>query len=634
MKKHIINWFVLFLFGVAYSQNISHKEKVINDCNKINNEIHQGEYVKTMVKAKSLYKLYLIQKDTFGEFMARNLMGNIYLRKDEKTLAKKILLEDQKKIVSMKNSLLKDSLMIRNLNSIGDIEQENDELIKASEKFTNSLQIAMKIHDSSYISNNASDLASVYIQLSSYQNAKKYLNLSIKYDKSQESKQYFYTSLGNIGYFEKDFKNAKKYYEKASYLIAKNDYDLLKDSYTNLGAVCIFLGDFKKAHEYMIKSYHLKKKVNAPKRDIAEAILNLSTSFVMIKDYKKSIEYMIKCDSMTKDIPSVDYRKALYHSFYLNYKDISDFKNAIKYAEKYMIYKDSMINLENLTIVQNLKVKYETDIKDGQIKSQQLNIETLNRNKKIISCGLIILLILLTTTLILYGQKSRTQKTLLRKQEELASEKINNLIENQKVKIFQSFVEGQNKERERIAKDLHDNISGNLAAIKLRMSQIKNQTGEIQQILTNLDNTYDEVRTISHDLIPKKLSVNNFSGRIEQLVDFNNSSNLSITLDLFPINELNKLPNKIQLETYSIIQETLTNMHKHSKANKGFVTITLHNNYINILIEDNGIGLFNDNVNEGIGIKNIKSRIELLKGNFNIDSKNQVGTTININLPV
>jgi signal transduction histidine kinase len=370
-----------------------------------------------------------------------------------------------------------------------------------------------------------------------------------------------------------------------------------------------------------VEQYALKYNITS----LGGTYLSLSEIASLQGKMTLEYDYLKKADSFLANDYYLPDKQVLFEKYASYYGKIKDFDNKFLFELKSKEIKDSIHNRERVFLTKELEVKYESDLKNKKILAQQQLIRTKKTQQSWFIFGLCLLVGAILFMYFLHKKRLLAQK-------ELAYERINRILEEEKSKSIQSHLEGQNKERERIAKDLHDNISGNLAAIKLKMSQLQNQTSEIQQIVTSLNNTYHEVRTISHDLIPKKVSINTFSELIEQLVLFRNSSELSIILELFPKNEMNAIPQSVQLEIYSVLQELLTNIHKHSKASKGFVNMTLHNNYVNMLVEDNGIGFLNDNNKDGIGLQNIKSRIHDLKGSFHIES--QVGTVININIPI
>ena len=431
-----------------------------------------------------------------------------------------------------------------------------------------------------------------------------------------------YADLGYT-FKDKNIDSSFYYLNKAAPFFKKaNKATYYKINY-NIAACHIKRGELSTAESILkeVEQYALEYDVTS----LGYTYLLLSEIASLQDKTTLEYDYLKKADSFLKNDIYLPNKQVLLEKYASYYGKIKDFDNKFLFELKSKKIKDSIHNRERIFLTKELEVKYESDLKNTKIFAQQKLIKTQNKQQTWMVFGLA--LVFGAMLFMYFSHKKR-----LLAQKELASEKINRILEEEKSKSIQSHLEGQNKERERIAKDLHDNISGNLAAIKLKMSQLQNQTSEIQQIVTSLDDTYHEVRSISHDLTPKKVSVNTFFELIEQLVLFRNTTQLSITLELFPKNELNAILQSVQLEIYSVLQELLTNIHKHSNASMGFVTITMHNKYVNMLVEDNGIGFSNDKNKEGIGLQNIKSRLRDLKGDFHIES--QVGTIVNINIPI
>ena len=218
-------------------------------------------------------------------------------------------------------------------------------------------------------------------------------------------------------------------------------------------------------------------------------------------------------------------------------------------------------------------------------------------------------------------------------------EKSNLKLSHQK-EIIESIIVTQEKERKRIAQDLHDDISAKLNVINLNANLLKegNLTAEEYTIVNNgileaTDKTLESARKIAHNLLPPILEEFGFKAAIEELIgDFNKSKKINIAYNinypkafLVPQNELH---------LFRIIQELINNTVKHGKANNCALKISPTGKQLNFDYSDNGIG-FNKNDKDskkGLGMKNIESRVSLLKGNHHIKSKAGEGFKIVITL--
>jgi signal transduction histidine kinase len=212
---------------------------------------------------------------------------------------------------------------------------------------------------------------------------------------------------------------------------------------------------------------------------------------------------------------------------------------------------------------------------------------------------------------------------------------IEKLMQKQELQSAYSLIEGQEHERQRIAAELHDNIGGLLATLKIYsdLSLEKTEMQEVKRLNTKInglsENLSQEVRKLSHELDLRTLSGFGFKIAISQLCEAITESG---RLEVIPIIELQKPINEnISLNLYRIIQELFTNTLKHALATKARLEVALIENEITIIYEDNGKGFDTNNSLSGMGLKNIHSRVNLINGKLTIDSSSR-GTTFIIEL--
>lgn len=272
-------------------------------------------------------------------------------------------------------------------------------------------------------------------------------------------------------------------------------------------------------------------------------------------------------------------------------------------------------------------------------KDQQLKSLEINQQKKIRWFTIIAFLVLLVPIIGLlfqYYKRFKVQHLLNIKQVEITSQKIDGILKDQELELIKASISGQDKERQRISQELHDSIGGNLAAIKLQVNHLNaSNFTNIQKISLQLDETYQQVRSISHTLLPKKFSQNKFLEVLESyLKNISDASKIKISFIPYPKKEINELDEDIQIETFKIIQELLTNTIKHAKASEVEIQLNCIENIVNLLFEDNGVGFDAAKSEKGIGFINLENRIKKLNGSFVIDSKLKRGTIANIEIPV
>lgn len=322
------------------------------------------------------------------------------------------------------------------------------------------------------------------------------------------------------------------------------------------------------------------------------------------------------------------------------YKRKGDFKNAYHIITQYLALNNTIAREQNAKSVRDLEVRYETLQKEKQINNleaaQQIKENEIDRQKTIKNAfliGFLIILIPSISFLVVYYQKLQAQSTLNAQQELLKQQEVTALMQTQELELARASMNAQNKERHRIARELHDSIGGNLGAIKLQLTQ--NETSSTQRLLAQLDSTYEQVREISHSLIPKELSEHIYVEVIRHYIEsFSKGQAFKVTFLSLKQQYLNKLDRDLQVSLFNIIKELLTNAYKHAKASEIEVQLNYDKktNEIQLLYEDNGVG-FNVSKNaKGIGLKNIEHRVKEYKGNLTIDTAPNRGTVISITL--
>lgn len=202
--------------------------------------------------------------------------------------------------------------------------------------------------------------------------------------------------------------------------------------------------------------------------------------------------------------------------------------------------------------------------------------------------------------------------------------------------IFDALQEGQEKERTRLAQELHDGVGAKLSGLKMTMEYLNNNVKEhttlISKVFSGVSETLEEVREISHNLQPY-FSNHSIEQLLAQLIEQHNATgNCSYSLAIVPLE--NELEEYLKLHIYRIISELLNNIRKHAQATLASIQINVEHSIMEIVVEDNGIGIREGRHNqEGIGLKNVMTRVSVCKGRMNIDSS-QRGTTIIIEIPI
>jgi signal transduction histidine kinase len=213
------------------------------------------------------------------------------------------------------------------------------------------------------------------------------------------------------------------------------------------------------------------------------------------------------------------------------------------------------------------------------------------------------------------------------------------LIEEEKIKRISSLIDGQEMERKRLARDLHDSLGQMVLAANLKLEQsknsddkqLKNKIIETQELLKII---IKELRVISNNLTPSVLI--NF-GLNEGLNNICNETKINTGINIqykFENIDEKTISEKDQIYIYRIVQEAINNITKHSKAQNAIVSLYKKQNNINLCIEDDGCGFSLNQKSKGNGIANLQERVKLLNGSIEIETEPGAGTRIKISIPV
>ncbi len=324
------------------------------------------------------------------------------------------------------------------------------------------------------------------------------------------------------------------------------------------------------------------------------------------------------------------------------YHETGNNGKAYDYLQKAVALKDSLLLEANVNQINTLAAIYETDKKQKEIFQLQTEkyvqsaaIKEKSFLNKLFIAAIAGLLVFIGLIYRIY--KNRHQ--LLRQEKELQQQKITDLEKDKQLLTIEAMLKGQEEERGRIAKDLHDGLGGMLSGTKLSFINFReeliltpNSERRFVQSVSMLDNTIGELRKVAHNLMPEVLLR---FGLEEALRDFCSSIQASSGIKIIyqQLGNKRKLENPAETAVYRIVQELVNNALKHAGATQIVVQLTMHNDKTTVTVEDNGKGFDNKkNASKGAGLINIQHRVNYFKGSIDIDSEQGNGTSVTIEL--
>jgi signal transduction histidine kinase len=308
------------------------------------------------------------------------------------------------------------------------------------------------------------------------------------------------------------------------------------------------------------------------------------------------------------------------------------FRDAFHYAKKRIAVSDSMKIIGQNEAINEMETKFRTAEKEKQLAVQELEINKKNQYMRIF----------IITTLVFLGAGVftyfyfRNKKKLSEQREINLQQKLKEKEQAEQLKVTKAILDGEERERERVAKDLHDGLGGMLAGVKINLSTwSSNHLEEIQyesfhKILNQLDSSVSELRRVARNLMPESLLNFGLEIALKDLCEFYMKDGL--TIDFQAINIQKNLPLNLQVNIYRIVQELLNNAVKHSNADNILVQCSQNGEEFYITVEDNGKGITESEMSKvkSLGLKNLQNRVDFLKGKMEIQSIQNEGTTINI----
>lgn len=517
--------------------------------------------------------------------------------------------------------------LVKIYNNLGAICYSKKKYNESLSYFLKCVDLDIKLKNESSLSSDYNNISAIYANLFEYNKgidyALKGLSYSLKYNdiKAEINAK---INLGNLYKGKKEFNKAIRYSLSAEKLSKKNsDLYNLAIIYNNLSTIYSNLLQYDSAYFYIQKSYDIKKNISN-EQNLISTIGNMGGILTYQKKYVDAKKMLVKANNLAMKHKEYDYLLNQLQNLAIVYSNLNQHDSVQFIMNQLRLYYDSANKMKFDTIFHELEAKYQTAKKEEQINTQQKILEKEKKIKILYISIFVLAAIILVIIIIVNKIKSKNKTQLLIKEE-------------QKIAL-KKVLEAEEKERGRIAKDLHDGVVQDLTFLKLKINSIiesktEKNNNQLQEILENLDQASKDIRDISYQMMPVVLKEHGLVKALEDLFQRASLYNI-IKFDFKKIGDIGRFNESLETNIYRICQELMNNSIKHSGAKNVNLLILLKDNYLTLTFEDDGNGFNIDNVNKGIGLNSLSSRINMINGSFEMDSKHSKGTACYLRIPI
>lgn len=449
--------------------------------------------------------------------------------------------------------------------------------------------LARKINNPIWLTSALNDLGTTYGQLRQMDKAKACFTEALALSKTTDDKNMesaVYLNLGDILFQQREYEATKPYFENALRISEELEaYETMAIAKKALALYYVFKKDYKTAEQF------------------AQEALTLTYQF-NLRTEREKIFYVLSTIAHHKH----------------------DLRKAEQYTEQSMLLGDSLLNETVQKNISDINIKYETARKDQELKLKEATIKQKSTFNSLLILGTVALIVVLFLMYITYKQRQGLQQ-----------QRINELEAEKKLTATEAVLKGEEQERTRLAKDLHDGLGGMLSGIKYSLNAMKgnlimtpDNAHAFERSLDMLDNSIREMRRVAHNMMPEALVKFGLDAALKDFCnDINQSPALNVRYQSIGLQAVT-FSQTTSITLYRIVQELLNNAMKHAVAKNVIVQISNENNHISVTVEDDGKGFDSSILQKsgGMGWKNIESRIAYLKGGLDIQTAPGKGTSV------
>ncbi len=531
------------------------------------------------------------------------------------------------------------------LEQLGNFYFHNENYEKATPCYLNCLQIEEKLGDEIRFAKMNLNLGRIYNYMEITEKSIDFLQKALEIFQEHNdtlNTTLTFESLGSI-YFNRNFweqtTRAQKdenydlsvaFYRKAEEL-ANLTGDKVRRANILQGISSVYnrTGKSENALENILETLSIYKDLNDSER-ISDALFALGITYDKLGQHDDAIKYLNEALEMGKKV-NMGGVHWIYESLAEANYNAGNYKLSRDMYVKFINTRDSVLNLEKSHQILELETKYQTEKKQSEIEKLTL----VKKQRTLVIYILIAALMLLLLFSYNYFRNIKNKKIIADQQLEIKEKQLLELEKERQLTAAKSVLQGEETERRRFARDLHDGLGGMLSGLKINLSTMKGnsiitseQTTAFENALNLIDKSIVELRRVAHNLMPETL---NHYGLQTALNDFTVQLNqqISTKINFSFFGEDQRYEPQLELTVFRIAQELLNNALKHADAQQIQVLLFAEKNRVCLQVNDDGKGfVVNSGLLKGSGLAGISNRVDALSGKIDIDSAPGKGTEI------
>lgn len=519
--------------------------------------------------------------------------------------------------------------------SFGSIERYKGNYQKAIEYYSMAVRVYEEMGRQDRVVTPFLNISGLYKEMNDYVKQEVYARLALTAaQKSGAKEKYFmpYTYLVYALTMQNRYEAAIPFLDSSKFYYTENvPYEALVSYHLVACLLYMNLNKLDSAEKSSRQSLSIAEKYQAV-FSVNQSRLQLGRVLTLQKKYSEAEPVLLSTLNEIKKTNEPSQFLIAYDYLSRFYEESGNYKQALHFYKQFKEVSDSLASEENKKFASEQEVKYETGKKESQIKLQQAELLKKNTLNYILTGGVATILIISFLSYRSYKQKQKLQQ-----------QRISELETEKQLTATEAVLKGEEQERIRLAKDLHDGLGGILSGIKFSLNTMKgnlimtpDNAQAFERSLDMLDSSIKEMRRVAHNMMPEALVKFGLDTALKDYCnDINQTGAIQVTYQSIGLAG-SSIDQTAGITVYRIVQELINNILKHAAAKAAIVQVSKTGNELSVTVEDNGKGFDPAILNQakGIGWSNIQNRVEYLKGKIDILSGPGEGTSVHIELNV